>query len=665
MIGAESWFIVAMFIGWVGNALQIVCPTKTLSKLTFAITVLMAVLSGWPALTALTGNSIGFYLGLGTFLGQVPFLIDGLSAWFIVLVNIGMVLAAYNARFYVQPSQRLGRFHNVSLVVLHQSLLWVTTVQHGLVFLCLWEIMSLSSVMLMLQNLSNIKQSRSVMHYLIQMHVGGALLTVGFVWLYVRTGSFLFNGIAQLFLVEQPLWPFLLFFIGFGLKAEFVPLHGKVPHVYRFVPPHVAAILSGVMVKMGVFGIFRLVTYLQSDWLLLGEIVLTVSAITAIYGVLNTAVHRNLQRMLAYCTIENVGIVGVGIGLGMVGVGTQMPSLVYLGFGGALLHTLNHLLGKSLVFYSGGWSIGQMGTSHIDQMGGLAKHQPQTAFLFLVGALALVGMPPLNGFVSEFMLVLGLVNGLSVSGIALSSLMALSLGALALVGGVALLTFTKTFGVVYLGHQRTQTVEKPKEAPFSYLFPQYVVAAAMLFIALFPSVFVTLVQGVVGGIGLPMPQANASYTQPFVEVVYGLNLKIMVLLGFVGLVWATRRLALRNASVRVDQTWSCGYASPSTKLQYTGKSFSKPLGKIFSFILIEHKCHAEHWQRDAFMKSRKYSTHYRDLIETKVLDELLKRIFHWVNYLKFIQNGRTQSYVMYGIVFILAVFVLTLFNLVP
>lgn len=666
-MGLGELFIFSIWFGIAGIGLLALMPTKWLRWALPAIALASFGLTTYWAAMALGGRSARACLGSLQILGSIDMSSNSLSAWFVIIANIAMLWAVYHAslasKSHTVPST--SKLHYLALATLHQSLIWVLTAQNGFVFLFAWEIMSLSSALLLLNGPLNPKTLQPMVSYLVQMHISGICLAMAIVWMYVSTGQLTFEALPAFLNSEAGIWPFFLFFVGFGLKAEFVPLHGKIPHAYRTASPHVAALLSGVMVKMGIFGLIKAALAQSDNLVLLGETVLTVSLLSALYGAMNTAVHRNIFRMLAYCTIENVGLIGAGIGLGMIGTGLQMPWLTTLGYGGALMHALNHSLGKMLLFYSGGWATLQTRTYDMDQMGGLVKPMPQTASLFLVGALALCGLPPFNGFVSEFMLYGGLIHGLGADKLEVSSLMVLGLGVMAFVGGMAIHAFTKTFGVMFLGQWRSKHPMPQYDAPYSNLIPQYLLVALMLTVALWPAFYVGTVYRVLADVGIAVLPAVDVQASPLLSSVGRINLYVLAFLAVAALVWAARqRLASKKAPVS-QPTWGCANQFSGAKLQYTGKSFTKPLGKIFGFVIVEQKCYHEIGQGNVFPHSRKYASHYHDFVEHKLLDQLLQRLVQATNLFKFIQNGRVQSYVLYGIVFILAIFVLTLFTILP
>jgi formate hydrogenlyase subunit 3/multisubunit Na+/H+ antiporter MnhD subunit len=640
-------------------------PSRLKAGLGILAVVLNALLTSLVAFNALSGSVFEYDLNAGSFLGKIPIVVDSLSAWFILIINFTSVTGAiYGAGYlkaYNEPDSKLN-MHWVLFILFHLSMVWVCLLQHGFAFLVAWEVMSLSSMLLVIFDHNKPATLKAGLNYLVQMHISVAFLTIGFIWVYFKTGSFNFVAFQTYFGSNPNIWLFLIFFIGFGIKAGFIPLHSWLPHAHPAAPSHVSGVMSGVIVKLGIYGIFRVITFLKADFLLLGEIVLSISVLTGIYGILNAAVHRDFKRMLAYCTIENIGIIGIGIGLGLMGIGTNSPVLYFLGFGGALLHVLNHSLFKSLLFFSAGSVYQQTHTRDMDKLGGLIKQMPQTAVLFLIGAIAIGGLPPFNGFVSEFILYRGLLEGLKTSGLSQISLIVLSLAGLSIVGGISILTFSKTFGTIFLGSAREPLHHKPKEVSLTMLAPQFLIIAVMLSVAFLPQLYLKTIGNMLSGIGnihgITLPTGIAVYS----ESITNINLYSALFLGVILAIWTIRSIAVKGKSAEIQPTWGCGYVAPKSSMQYTGKSFSKSLGKIFNFILIEEKKYKELKDGEVFPRRRKYVSHYLDFFEYRLIDFVTHHIVYGANYFKFIQNGRIQSYVWYGIVFMLAIFMLTVFN---
>ena len=630
----------------------------------FAV-LINAVLTSVIAFPALNGQIVDFSVFAGSFLGDISIHIDALSAWFILIINFTSVSGVFYGigylKAYHNPSPKLT-LHWTLFILFHLSMVWVCMLQNGFAFLLAWEMMSLTSMLLVIFDHHNPQTLKAGINYLVQMHISVVFLTVGFIWVYSTSGSFDFNAIRGFFQTNNNIWLFLVFFIGFGLKAGFIPLHSWLLHAHPAAPSHISGVMSGVIVKMGIYGIFRIITFLNSDFVLLGEIVLSLSVLTGIYGILNATVHRDFKKMLAYCTIENIGIIGIGIGIGLIGIGNSSPAMCFLGFGGALLHVLNHSLFKSLLFFSAGSVYQQCHTRDMEQLGGLIKSMPKTAAFFLVGAIAIGGLPPFNGFVSEFVIYMGLLEGINSNNLSQILLFVLSLAGLSVIGGLSVLTFTKTFGTIFLGQPRTKLEHKPHEVSNLMLVPQFVIIAVMLSVSIMPTFYLQIIENITGVLS-PLSN-NQSIMAGIGGTVSGISFYSFLFLAIVALILVVRTKVLNNKIQRIDATWGCGYVAPNSRQQYTAKSFSKPLGKIINFLLIENKHYEELKPGEIFPEKRSYVSHYVDFIEHNLIDPITQRLIYSANYFSFIQNGRIQSYVLYGIIFILAMFILTLFNVV-
>ena len=643
-----------------------VFPSNAKGYTATAAVVLGSVTSGWLAVFALNGHVVDFTFYAGAFLGAIPVRIDGLAAWFILIINFTSVTGAFFGTGYLKayPNEPAKLTLHWSLFVLfHFSMVWVCMLQNGFAFLIAWEIMSLSSMMLVIFDHHHVKTLRAGINYMVQMHISVVLLTVGFIWVYSKTGSLNFEAIGTFFQGNPNVWLFLVFFAGFGLKAGFIPLHSWLPHAHPAAPSHISGVMSGVIVKLGIYGIIRVISYLQSDFILLGEVIITLSVLTGIYGILNAAVQRDFKRMLAYCTIENIGIIGIGIGVGLIGIGTSSPLMYFLGFGGALLHVLNHSLFKSLLFYSAGSVYQQTHTRDMEQLGGLIKSMPKTAGIFLIGALAIGGMPPFNGFVSEFIIYSGLIQGMYSNSIYQIMLMIFVLAGLSVIGGLSLLAFAKTFGTVFLGQPRSPLPHQPHEVARPMLIPQYLIIAFMLGIALVPGFFLNLIHDVLAGMSNTVV-TDAATLGFYARTASNIGLFSLIFMLLTGAVWLMRLQVMRKRTRAFETTWGCGYVAPKTTMQYTGKSFSKPLSKIFSFLVVEEKQFKELQPEEVFPEQRMHASHYSDFFEHNLIDHIPKYLLKATGYFRFIQNGRTQSYVLYGIVFILVIFLLTVFNII-
>jgi hydrogenase-4 component B len=627
---------------------------------------IIALITSVLAVISFSSEGIEYLINGGFFFGEIPIRIDSLSAWFILIINFTSFTGALYGAGYLKSSAAQPSFltfHWILYLIFQASMILVCMVQQSIIFIVVWEFMSLSSFLLVIFDYTNPKVLKAGINYLVQMHISVILLTIAFIWAYVKTGTFDFKGIGVFFGSNINLWLFLLFFAGFGIKAGFVPLHTWLPQAHPAAPSHVSGVMSGVIVKMGIYGIFRIISFLKTDYLIIGDLILTLSILTGLFGIMNSAVHRDFKKMLAYCTIENIGIIGVGIGLGLIGIAKDQSMLIFFGFGGALLHVLNHSLYKSLLFFSAGSIYRQTHTRDMDKLGGLIKQMPHTSTLFLFGAVAIGGIPPLNGFISEFLIYSGIINGISSAGIAQITLMILTFAGMSLIGGISLLTFTKTYGTVFLGLPRQKLAHVPSEVSPLMLVPQYIILFLMIIIGLFPGYFINLAGTIISGNTFPDFNFDITGINSYLSVMKSVSLSSTLFLIIIGLTFFIRWFITRSNEKKYSSTWGCAYVAPNNRMQYTGKSYSKSFGKLLNFVMIEKKGYTEIKKQEVFPLTRKYRSFYLDAFETKVINPLILLITRFINLFQFVQNGKIQAYVIYGIVFIMAIFIGTVLNL--
>ncbi|MBK9389882.1 MAG: hypothetical protein IPN68_06705 [Bacteroidetes bacterium] len=451
---------------------------------------------------------------------------------------------------------------------------------------------------------------------------------------------------------------FLCFFIGFAIKSGFVPFHTWLPYAHPAAPTHVSGVMSGVVIKIGIYGILRMLLLIKTDYTTIGYFILIISLITGVYGVMLAIIQHDLKKLLAYHSIENIGIIGIGIGIGCIGLGDTNKWMAVLGFSGALLHTLNHSLFKSLLFYSAGNVLQIMHTVNVERLGGLMKKMPHTAVLFLIAAVAICGLPPLNGFISEFLILSGLYNWLYSAGLLSLIAIVFSVGGLVFIGGLAFLCFTKAFSIVFLGNPREAHDFEIKETGFWQLLPMYFTVSLMIIIGLFPSLFIAALQRPVN-----------LFTH---DIVFNLNLiKVgsfdslktvsWLFFGMILLIIAVlylKKYLSGNKLIEKGPTWGCGYVAPAGKTQYTAGSFVRSYSKLAKPILDIEKSEVE--IREVFPGEKHYKTDSYDMLERILIDKPLKLIDRIADMFMFLQNGHLQRYILYGIVFITAIICLPL-----
>ncbi len=427
---------------------------------------------------------------------------DRLSAVFILIINFtaatGFIYSTGYLKPYVQSkSPTWLRLHYLALVWLQISMVAVVLFRDGYNFLIAWELMTLSSFVLVIFDYDIKGTMAAGINYLVQMHIGMLFILSALLISSRVTGRISFDSLTDYFRVF-PNWPvFLLFFIGFGLKAGFILLHTWLPEAHPAAPSHVSGIMSGVMIKLGIYGILRVSMFLQSDMYYIGIVVILYSAATGLFGVMMAIFQHDIKKLLAYHSIENIGIIGIGIGLGIFGSATGNSLISVAGYTGAILHTLNHSLFKSLLFYSAGSVIQQLHTGNIEKMGGVMKFMPYTALSFLIGSIAISGLPPFNGFVSEFLVYLSLFTGIGSLEFYPLLIFTVAMVSLVLIGGLAIFCFTKVFSIMFLGQPRAKLPEHTSEASRVMLSAKLLPVILIVFIGVVPALTVGPLTGIV------------------------------------------------------------------------------------------------------------------------------------------------------------------------
>lgn len=630
----------------------------------FIAVMLNTSISGYLAIHTLMGGYFTYTLSGSLISGPISLRIDALSGWFILIVNLVFLTGSFYGLFYMRAyaaKKNNISMHNISLILLHSVLIFICTVQNSFAFLIGWEIMALSAFMMIILEHEKIATIKAGLNYLIHSHFSLVFMMMGFIWVAHKTGSYDFNAITA-YTASLPesasLMLYGCFFIAFAIKAGFVPFHTWLPYAHPSAPAHVSGMMSGVIIKIGIFGILRMLLVIRTDYYTLGFVILIISVISGLYGVMLAIVQHNLKKLLAYHSIENIGIIGIGIGLGCIGLGSGNQVLVTLGFAGALLHVLNHALFKSLLFYTAGNVYQATHTLEIEHLGGLIKRMPQTAVLFLISAIAISGIPPFNGFISEFIIYTGLYNWLSDSTLVSLLSAVFTMAGLVLIGGLALLCFTKAFGVVFLGNERHKLPDTCREVPFGQLFPLYLITLLIFLIGIFPQVFIQLLIRPVnlfsiGGLVTENPFHGKAFeaVQPISWAMWGLFLLVL-------LVYSIRRFALDHRRITYGPTWVCGYTNPAPKLQYTASSFVRTYSKLFQMFLISGKDEKE--VQGIFPSAGRYKTHPYDKLEKWLIDKPLKFNKSFMGRFVFLHNGKLQFYILYGVIFILSVLTIPL-----
>ena len=659
-------FLYSLLALAVVTALIFAAPLKAKVWATLAVVAAGALWASATAVGVLAGGHTVRLWATDVFLfGSDAGSMDPLSALFALIVSVGAVAAVLYSRGYL--AHYLGRkspahisLHYTALATMFYAMLGVVTSEGGFSFLFFWELMTVASFLLILFDAERREVRRAALAYVIMMHVGFALLLIGFVRLDSVCGSADFALLGEYFRTQPALPLFVVFLAGFGMKAGMFPMHVWLPEAHPAAPSHVSALMSGVMIKTGVYGILR-VTAQIADLPTLrtaGLILLVAGIVTGLWGVILAAAQNDVKRLLAYSSIENIGIVLIGLGIAALGKSSGNQLAAICGLSGALLHTLNHSLFKSLLFFGAGNILSQTHTTSLDALGGLGRHMPVTGLLFLAGTTAICALPPLNGFVSELLIYLGMLDGIASGSDVLAS--AAGLAALALIGGVVILTFTK-LGTVFLGAPRTHEVAEASEVDNFRIAAMALPLAGILFIGLFPQTAVSAVTRAAGFFIHPPADAADYLLSPTLAAV---SRTAWLLILVVGLLAWLRSRALRTRKVTDGATWGCGFTSPNVRMQYSGESYSEGLQSIATSLTQNSGEGSAVGKGEIFPAAHNFDIRHKDRF-----DKLFAA--WWVELLRVInkramrlRTGKINHYVLFALAFLVLIFLLSIFNLI-
>lgn len=598
------------------------------------------LLCTWSLLTAIDGP--GAALSWSVPAGRFALQLDSLSAVFIapmlLIVSVGAVygLGYWPQRAHAANGRKLRLFYGL----ISAAMLLLLTARNGVLFLLAWETMALSGYFLITTEDREEAVRRAGYIYLIATHCGTLALFGLFALLEQTAGTLAFPPTATLPAAGSGLL-FLLGLFGFGMKAGLMPLHIWLPGAHAAAPSHASALLSGVMIKTGIYGLVRLTSFFADIPAWWGWTILLLGAVSGILGVALAIAQHDIKRLLAYHSVENIGIIALGLGLALLGRSYGQPTMVVLGLAGCLLHVVNHGLFKSLLFLSAGSVIHAVGSRDIDHFGGLLKRQRWTGLFFLGGAVAISGLPPFNGFVSEWLIYLGAFQANGLPGSVFFPAL-LTAPALALIGGLALACFVKVFGVSFLGEPRSPGAMQAHEAPRTMLWPMALLLLACTWIGLVPTSVRPLLERATsdwtGNSALPT-LTDGLAPLGAIGLAGWLLLSLLLLAGW----WLGRQ---SRTAPRDLGTWGCGYRFPTPRMQYTASSFAESLVRPFNFALRTER----HGNRvdNLFPTPEAFASHTPDLVLDRGMTPAftsLAWLFHRLR--RLIQNGIAAFYLLY------------------
>lgn len=608
--------------------------------------------------TLLGGDVITFVTA-----GPFPFAafslrLDPLAAFMLMVISLLVVITALYSLAYVQEYKGRGAWAmGVFMNLFIASMVALVVVDNAFYFIIFFEMMSLASYFLVISDQDDDAISAGLLYFLIA-HAGSVLIMIAFFLLYRQSGSLEFAAFRQTH--PQPLMAsiiFLLAFFGFGAKAGMLPLHGWLPRAHPAAPSHASALMSGVMVKIGIFGIIKVgIDLLGASQLWWGVVVLGFGAVSSVLGVLYALAEHDIKRLLAYHTVENIGIILMGVGVGMIGIASHQPVLAALGLLGALYHLLNHAIFKGLLFLGAGAVIYRLHTKDMEKMGGLARMMPYTALAFLVGCMAISALPPFNGFVSEWFTYQSLFTMTKDGNFIIRLAGPIAIVMLAITGALAAMCFVKVYGISFCGLPRTEKAALAREVPW----PMTVAMLLLALLCLTLGIGATHVAPVIARIATslittaPVPALQVAQgavlfpqhsSQAMLSTLYifcGLLILPLVIL-LVASLYRGSRLAFRHGG----DPWACGYAYEQAMTVSAG-GFTQPLRMMFAPLYrIRKTLDPAPMMQRALESSVSSAGRVEPVWDDKVVAPLI-RLIQWLSQrIQWLQQGDFRLYCLY------------------
>lgn len=584
--------------------------------------------------------------------------VDYLAAYFLAIIGIvgaaaSVYAVAYGQEYFNRRFKAMAALYLAFLL----SMVLVVTVSHIVLFLVIWELMTVTSFLLVGQDYQRPASTRAAYLYFVMTHVGTVFIIIAFLLVWQTSASMEF---AALTAARADDWVrnaiFVCSLIGFGTKAGMIPLHIWLPEAHPAAPTHVSALMSGVMIKTAIYGMCRFyLEFLGVGPVWWGVVILVLAIVSAVLGVLYALMEHDVKSLLAYHSVENIGIILLGVGAGMVFMSAGLPALAGLAWAAALFHVLNHAVFKSLLFLGAGAVINATHVRDIEHLGGLIKNMPYTAVFFLTGAAAISALPPLNGFVSEWLTFQSLfILPEALTGVLGKISSAALVSLLGLTGALAAACFVKAFGIIFLAKPRSLQAAKAREVPALMLVPMGFLAVLCLILGVYPAWMMGILQRVLTGffrVGVLDHLVDTEwYFIGFqtVQSVGTVSLPALLLFLIAGLVFAAIVYRFNGSPGKVTaETWTCGII-PTARMEYTATGFSGVIRRAFEGVLrprtetvIDHKVSPYSGHRMVFQVR---ITHVFINMFYRPINQYIVRLSR---FMKTIQTGSVQLYIGY------------------
>jgi len=604
-----------------------------------------------PALAALLGEEFVSRWRWTPPYGELAIGLDRLSAFFLVPVLVLAAVAALYGRSYLLAGKRrpLGP-HALFFNLLVASMVLVLVARESMVLLVGWEAMSLTSFLLVTFEHERAEVRRAGWIYLVAGQMGAIALIAFLVLLIGHAGATDFAAFQHMARPDPWLAAVLaaLALMACGVKAGLVPLHLWLPEAHAAAPSHISALMSGALIKIGLYGLLRALTFLPpAPWW--GPALIVLGFIGAAFGISQALAQRDLKRALAYSSIENVGLILVGLGIAYWGIALRAPAVAALGALAAGFHLWSHVFMKGLLFLCAGSVLHGAGTRNLEALGGLARRMPWTAAMLLFGAVAIAGLPPLNGFVGEWLVLRGLFAAAMARGGAPAIAAMLGIGALALIAALAALCFVRLVGIALLGNARSEDAERAHESPAGLLGPMLVLAAGCAALSLRPAIALAPVASFAGQLFGAQVAAQVHALSPALTTLGSISTAVVAMLIVLGAALAAR--VSRPAAA--PPTWDCGYAAPSARMQYTASSFAQLATSTIVPPALAPRPVVEK-PRGLFPAPAAFRSEGADLVAARWYEAFFARWADRFARLRWLQEVALQAYLFYVLLMVVA-----------
>jgi hydrogenase-4 component B len=589
--------------------------------------------------------------------------VDGVAAFFLLIIGIVSFAVSFYSIGYSKEYEAkkrtsvFGFLFNIFIL----SMVLVVASNNAFFFLLFWELMSLTSFFLVIYDHDKEENLKSGMTYLIMTHFGTAFIFASFLLGYIQTDSFSFDSFRHAsatfpLLIKNLVFIFAL--IGFGTKAGMVPLHLWLPKAHPSAPSNVSALMSAVMIKIGIYGMIRTIFDfsgfgMSPDFSWWGMLLVAAGSASAIIGVLYAVVEHDIKRALAFHSIENIGIILIGLGLSVVFASFNLTALSVLALVASMYHTMNHAIFKGLLFMGAGSVVYATHTRNVEHLGGLIKKMPWTAFLFLIGALSIAGLPPFNGFISEWLTMQALLSSSQIPSTILQISIAFASLPFALTIGIAAATFVKLFGMSFLSKARSNHALNIKEVPRTMILGMSILAAICVLLGVIPFLGTSLIAAAFhlpsqpsspfDSITMQNSSGNsfANLSMPVVVII--LASVAIAIFGFIRVLGGKTRKTIYG-------TWDCGFGSLTEKMEYTATSLSQPIRAVFKVFFkphtqIEKESFGE--KNPYLLKTIKIETKTKNIFEEMVYLPITSSFIFFFDKIRRLQTGKINSYLLY------------------